>query len=193
MIIREKPSYKGAAKNITGALLLAGAGTLVSGAVYSVAIEQALVGGFLVAMTVAEPGLLAVGAFSVIVGEGSIVAGLTTLLTPVGWFTLLAGVAAATVYFLSRGVSSFNERKKQAYDDAIIKMKEKFFSIFDGFEKKITQQYNANKEKIIEEAASNLNMCYEPVELEESNRQNLIQKYNNLEEDIKTLINKKNS
>ena len=42
MIIREKPSYKGAAKNISGALLLAGVGTVVTGAVYTLAIEQAI-------------------------------------------------------------------------------------------------------------------------------------------------------
>ena len=105
----------------------------------------------------------------------------------------MAGGAVASIYFLGRSVSSFNERKKQAYDDAIIKNKDKFFSLFDGFEKKITQQYNANKEKIIEEAASNLNMCYDPVELDEGDRQNLIQEYDNLEAEIKTLINKKNS
>ena len=193
MIIREKPSYKGAAKNISGALLLAGVGSVVTGAVYTLAIEQAVLGGVLVAITAAEPGFLAIGAITAIAGEGSIVAGLSALLTPVGWFGLLAGGAVASIYFLNRGVSSFNERKKQAYDDAIIKIKDKFFSLFDGFEKKITQQYNANKEKIIEEAASNLNMCYDPVELDEGDRQNLIQEYDNLEAEIKTLINKKNS
>ena len=36
-------------------------------------------------------------------------------------------------------------------------------------------------------------MCYDPVELDEGDRQNLIQEYDNLEAEIKTLINKKNS
>ncbi len=193
MIIREKPSYKGAAKNISRALLLAGVGTFVSGAVYTFALEQAIVGGIFLGLTAAQPGFLAFGAICSIAEAGSVVGGLTTLLTPIGWFALLAGGAAATVYCLSQSVSSFNERKKQAYDEAILKIKEKFFSIFDGFEKKITQQYNANKEKIIEEAASNLNMCYDPIKLDESQKQELVEKYNNLEENIKNLINKGNS
>jgi len=192
MIIKEKPSYKGAAKNITGALALAGIGAGVAAGVYSFALEQAIAGGILVGLSIAEPGILALSGLFAIAGEGSVVAGLTALLTPVGWFAALAGGAAVAIWSINQGVSSFNERKKNAYEESLGKIKEKFFSLFNGFENKVTQQYNANKEKIIEEAASYLNMCYNPVELEESERQNLLNEYEKLENEIKELIKKKN-
>lgn len=192
MIIKEKPSFKGAAKNFIEAFAIAGIGAVVVAGVYELAFEQAIIGGLLVGISYAQPGFLAFTGLVTILCEETVVAGLTSLLTPVGWFAALAGGAVAVIYSIHKGVSSITERKQNAYYEALQKIKEKFFSLFNGFEKKVTQQYNANKEKIIEEAASFLNMCYDPAQLEESERKKLLKEYENLENEIKELVKKKN-
>ena len=92
---------------------------------------------------------------------------------------------------LVKAFSSFNERKKKAYDESIIKIKEKFFSLYNGYEKKKINDYNALKEKIFEDSAAYLNMCYYPVELDENQREDLLNQFNNLQQDINTLISKR--
>ena len=67
-------------------------------------------------------------------------------------------------------------------------MREKFLCMFDGYEKKISQSYYAKKEKTLEDIASFLKMCYNPIQLDENQKQYLYNQYNYLKEDIMNII-----
>ena len=189
MVIKENPSMKGTAKNVTGFLALSGVGVGVVCSVGAIAAEQAAIGGLMVAICAAEPQVIVLLGLSGLLSEAGAAAGLATILVPFGWFGLIAVGATLTIGGVAFAVSSFNDRKKNAYDNSIKNMKEKFFNLYNGYEKKVTKQYNAWKEKIIENAASYLNMYYYPVELNECQREDLLNKYDNLKKDINRIIN----
>ena len=190
MTIKENPSMKDTAKKVTGLLGLAGVGAGIAFGVGTVALEDAIFGGLLVGLCAVEPQFIAITALSGIASEGAIGAGLLAALTPVGWFGLLALGAGVTVGGLICAASHFSERKKNAYYNSIENIKEKFYSLYDGYEKKVIKQYNAMKENILERAASFLDMCYYPVELDESQKESLLNKFDDLKREIMALISK---
>ena len=91
-----------------------------------------------------------------------------------GAFVVGTGVAHAS---LGSTFQSISDRKKNAYEDSIQKLKQKFFNLYDGYEKKVIKEFNAKKEKAFEGVTSYLNMCYFPVELDDEQRKSLIDKY----------------
>ena len=189
MIIKENPSMKGTAKNIIG---LAGASLVsagLTGTLVTYAGTEVVIGGITAAVTLANPGaaLVTLGLSSLVEGA-SFSTVLAAALSSTGIFALAAVGVFATIGALNYAYSQFSERKKNAYDDAMKKMQEKFFIIFDGCEKKYLEQFNSKKEKIFEESASYLNMCYYKVELDEKQKEDLINKYNYLQKDIIALI-----
>jgi len=189
MVIKEKPSMNQTTKNIIG---LTGASILglgLTGSLVTFAGTEVLAGGITAAFTLASP----VGTFVTLgIVSGAEGATFTSVLgaalASTGVFALAAFGVVAAVSAFNYAVSQFNERKKNAYEDAIKKIKEKFFIIFDGCEKKYLEQFNSQKEKIFEESASYLNMCYHKIELDEKQKEDLIYKYNDLYKDIIALI-----
>ena len=111
------------------------------------------------------------------------------ILGSVGTFGLLAVGIGITIFGFGSSIESISDRKKNAYNETIEKIREKFFTLYDGYEKKVIDEYNAKKEKTLVNVASYLNMCYYPIELDENQRKDLLKEYNNLENSIKNLIN----
>ena len=189
LVIKEKPSMNQTTKNIIG---LAGASILsagLTGTLVASAGTQVVAGGITLGFTLFNPGatFVMLGITS-LVGEASFTSILGAALASTGVFALAALGVVAAVSTFNYAVSQYKERKKNAYDDAIKKIKEKFELVFDGCEKKYLEQFNSRKEKIFEESASYLNMCYYPVELDEKQKEDLMYKYNDLHNDIIALI-----
>ena len=105
--------------------------------------EQAAIGGLICGICAAQPQMIAIFGLSGIASSESLIAGIVTVLTPVGWFGLLAVGAAVTIGGTVCAFRSFSERKMNAYNKSIQNIREKFFSLYDGYEKKIISQYNA--------------------------------------------------
>ena len=190
IVIKEKPSMKGTATEVTGLLAFGFGGLGVAAAIGATATSEVVGGGILVGMCVAQPQTLALLGIISLVSEEGLVASLASFATPVGLFFLVTGGLIAGVVGLQKALSSFQERKKKAYDDSIVNIKEKFFSLYNGYEKKSINDFNALKEKIFEDSAAYLNMCYYPVELDENQREDLFNKYNYLQQEINDLLNK---
>ena len=110
------------------------------------------------------------------------------LMTHIGWLALLVGGIAVTVGGIKLTIDNFGERKKNYYNQLIKNLKEKFFSFYNGYENKILEQYNAIKEKSAENVASYLNMQYFPVQLDEDQRQNLLNKFEDLQKEINNIL-----
>lgn len=188
MVIKEKPSMKEAGAKVAGGLGVAAVGAGIAYYVGTTALVEAFAGGVVVVGSLIEPSVLAGTGLFALVSKGGLIAGLISLASPIGWFALagtgvvvsLAGISYAFIYF--------SDRKKEAYCKSIKSLKEKFFSLYNGFEKKVINQYNAMKEQILERAAYLLNMCYYPVELSESQRESLLNKYDCLQREINNLI-----
>ena len=193
MVIKEKLSMKETAKNVTGLTGAAIVGAGVAGTLVYTAGTQVLIGGIAAGITVTNPGLmlfsLAMAALES--GQGFAVTALTAL-TPVGIFGAAAVGVVVGIVSLSYAFSSYYDRKKNAYEDAIKKIKEKFHIVYDSCEKKYMEKYNSQRELIYEEAASYLNMCYYPVELGETQKEDLLNKYNYLEKEIIDILENKN-
>jgi len=191
MEIKEKPSMNGTTAKVSGLLTIGFGGLGIAVAVGATFTPEVVGGGILVGMCAMEPQMLALLGIISAVSEEGFVASLASLATPVGWFGLATAGLFVGGLSLVKAFSSFNERKKKAYDESIIKIKEKFFSLYNGYEKKKINDYNALKEKIFEDSAAYLNMCYYPVELDENQREDLLNQFNNLQQDINTLISKR--
>ena len=108
-------------------------------------------------------------------------------MTHIGWLALLVGGIAVTVGGIKLTIDNFGERKKNYYNQLIKNLKEKFFSFYNGYENKILEQYNAIKEKSAENVASYLNMQYFQVQLDEDQRQNLLNKFEDLQKEINNI------
>lgn len=189
MVIKEKPSMNQTTKNIIG---LAGASILgagLTGTLVATSGTEVVAGGFLASFALYNPaGTLVYLGICSIAENASFSALLGAALGATGIFALAALGVVASIKAFSSAVSYYNERKKNAYDDAMKKIKEKFYIIFDGCEKKYLEQFNSRREKIFEESASYLNMCYYPVELDEKQKEDLINKYSYLQNDINGII-----
>jgi hypothetical protein len=178
LVIKENPSTKDAYIKASGSLALAAAGGGYAYYIGLVAGEEVLKGALMTVIFSAQPGFLPLFYLS---GVESVVVALDAFVA----FGL--GVGAL---FLGLGLVMYNfsERKKNAYETAIKNLETKFYSIYDGFEKKINQEYNAKKEKTLQDIAVYLNMCYDPIQLDEYQKQNLINEYNYLKTKIYEII-----
>ena len=179
MMVKENPSTKGAYLKAGASLLLSGAGTAAAYYIGAMAGEQLATGLFLTLVIGIQPG------FSIFLLDETIFAACAPCFCSLGVFTLGIGAAIGgiclTLYYME-------ERKKKAYTISIKNMEEKFFCVFDGYEKKIIREYNAKREKTCEEIASYLNMCYNPVQLNDDQKQSLFSQYDYLKNDIMNII-----
>ena len=180
MKIKENPSTKEAYLKAAGSLALSGLG---AGAAYYLALvggEQIVHGLIFAAMASAQPGFIALTIL-----DGSIASMVSSSMIMLGGFTLGIGFALGGIALL---IKVFGDRKEEAYKTSIKNMREKFLCMFDGYEKKINQSYYAKKEKTLEDIASFLKMCYNPIQLDENQKQYLYNQYNYLKEDIMNII-----
>ena len=186
MMARIKPSMKGTTLKVSGSFLIAAAGIgIVNFAGGAVVMEEVIRNAFLLYF------LSPYFAFVPLLGGeigATAAAQFCTLLIPIGWFGLLVGGIAFTASGFGLAFYNFSERKKNNYKESIKNLKEKFFSFYKGYEKKILGQYNALKEKSIENAASFLNMQYFPVQLNEGQRQDLLNQFEYLQKEIKNIL-----
>lgn len=173
LVIKENPSTKSDYLKAGGSLAISSAGAGLSYYIASVAGEEVMKGLFLTVMTSGCPGLLP---FLCLADEA-----ILGVCTTFSCFSLGIGIAIAGLVYM---VNNFDERKKNAYKNSIKNLKEKFHSLFDGFEKKINQEYYAKKEKALNDIKNYLNMYYYPIELEKKKIQELLDEYNYLKNDI---------
>ena len=185
MIIKEKPSMKNTVKTVSGLTLLT---TIGAGVVYTMAGTDALIGGLVVGTCVVQPELLGLLGMMGLYGGNAELMVLGSILGSVGTFGLLAVGIGITIFGFGSSIDRISDRKKNAYNETIEKIREKFFTLYNGYEKKVIDEYNAKKEKTLVNVASYLNMCYYPIELDENQRKDLLNEYNNLENSIKNLI-----
>lgn len=189
MIIKIDPSTKDTTLKVTGSLALAALGVGIVNFVGTTALTEAVLGGFTLGSAVFFPGEFALTAFVTFAagGEG-LGAALACMATPIGWFGLLAAGSIAAIGGIYLAASNFSERKKNYYNNSIESIKEKFFSFYNSYEKKCIKNYKSMKEKYAEEAASFLNMCHYPVELNEEQRQSLLNLFDSLQKDINNIL-----
>lgn len=186
MMAKIKPSMMGTTLKISGSFLIAAAGIgIVNSVAGSVVIEEVIRNGFLLFIysTYFATAPFFGGSFA-----STAAAQFGALFTPIGNFLILVEGIAVIAAGIGLTIYNFGERKKNYYNQSIKNLKEKFFSFYNGFEKKILGQYNAIKEKSAENAASYLNMQYFPVQLDEDQRQNLLNKFENLKKEINNIL-----
>ena len=180
MKIKENPSTKEAYLKAGGSLALSGLGI---GAAYYVGIvagEQVVNGLIYTALCSVQPGIAALALFD----EG-IATMVSSSMIALGGFTLGIGIALGGIALM---IKVFSDRKEKAYETSIKNLEEKFFCIYNGYEKKINKDYYAKKEKTLEEVASFLKMCYNPIQLDEYQKKYLNNQYNSLKADIMNII-----
>ena len=187
MMARVKPSMKDTTLKVSGSFLIAAAGVGIANfAGGAVMLHEVLTSGVL--LSELWPYFAVAQMFG---GEiaAQATAQLGALLTPIGWFALLVGGIAVAAGGVGLTIYNIGERKKNNYNESIKNLKKKFFSFYDGYEKKILRQYNAIKEKSAENAASYLNMQYYPVQLDEYQRQSLLLEFEELKKKINKILN----
>ena len=177
MVIKAKTSTTDAYLKMAGSLVISALG---SGSAYYIAAtaSEELVKGFILAgLCGMQPGFAVIIPFC----EPAV-----TALATAGLFASGVLIAVVGVGFL---IHCLDKKNENAYNTSLKNLKEKFFSIYDGYEKKICQQFTAKKEKAFEEIASFFNMSYNPIQLDENQKQYLISQYNYLKDDIINVIN----
>ena len=187
LMAKIKPSMMGTTLKMSGSFLIAAAGIgIVNSVAGSVVIEEVIRNGFF--LCIYSSYFVTAPFFG-----GSIASTAAELfgilMTPIGNFILLLDGIAVIAGGIGLAIYNFSERKKNYYNQSIKNLKEKFFSLYNGYEKKILERYNAIKEKSAENAASYLNMQYFPVQLDEDQRQNLLDKFENLKNEINNILN----
>jgi len=186
MMAKIKPSMKNTALKISGSLLVFAAGTGIAGyAGQAFALEELLRNGIILLY---EWPLFAYTPFIGGKVASFWAARFEAVIAPFGWFGLLVGGLLVGVVGIGLAMDSFSERKKNYYNESIKNVKERFFSFYNGYEKKILSKYDAIKSKSAEDAASYLNMQYFPVQLDEYERQNLLNKFNYLQKEINNIL-----
>ena len=186
MMAKIKPSMKNTALKISGSLLVFAAGTGIAGyAGQAFALEELLRNGIILLY---EWPLFAYTPFIGGKVASFWAARFEAVIAPFGWFGLLVGGLLVGVVGIGLAMDSFSERKKNYYNESIKNVKERFFSFYNGYEKKILSKYDAIKSKSAEDAASYLNMQYFPVQLDEDQRQNLLNKFEDLQKEINNIL-----
>ena len=186
MMAKIKPSIMNTTLKISGSFLIAAAGIgMINSVAGSVVIEEVIRNGFL--LYIYSPIFLTAPFFGGNIAATA-AAEFGALMTPIGWFAILVEGIIITAGGIGLAIYNFGERKKNYYDQSIKNLREKFFSFYNGYEKKILGLYNAIKEKSAENAASYLNMQYFPVQLDEDQRQNLLNKFEYLKKEINNIL-----
>ena len=180
MKIRENPSTKKAYLKAGGSLALTGLGIGTAYYIGLVAREEVVKGLIYVGFCYLQPGIALLPLFD----EG-LAAMVSYSMTMLGGFTLGIGAALGGIVLMAY---AFSNRKEEAYKNSIKNLKEKFFCVYDGYEKKINKDYYAKKEKSLEEIASFLKMCYNPIQLDEYQKQCLYNQYDYLKSEIIHII-----
>ena len=181
-----KPSIMNTTLKISGSFLIAAARIgMINSVAGSVVIEEVIRNGFL--LYIYSPIFLTAPFFGGNIAATA-AAEFGALMTPIGWFAILVEGIIITAGGIGLAIYNFGERKKNYYDQSIKNLREKFFSFYNGYEKKILGLYNAIKEKSAENAASYLNMQYFPVQLDEDQRQNLLNKFEYLKKEINNIL-----
>ena len=162
MIAKVKPSMIDTTLKTSGSFLNAAAGIGIANyTAGSMVLEEVIRNGFL--LYVYSPYFITVPFFGGKIAATS-AAQFGALMTPIGWFSLLIGGIVITAGGIGLAIHNFGERKKNYYNQLIKNLKEKFFSFYNGYEKKILGQYYTIKEKSAENAASFLNIQYFPIQ-----------------------------
>lgn len=186
MMAKLKPSMSNSNLKISGSALIAAAGAgIVNYAAGAFAIEEVICNGFTI--FICSPLFATAPIFGGKIGA-ELVAYFGTLITPIGWFALLGVGVLTAATGIGLAICSMNERKKDNYEQSIKDLREKVFIHLKGYEKNILNKYNAIKEASAENAAMYLNMQYCPVQLDESQRQNLFNEFEQLKKEINNIL-----